>query len=150
MAQTTRSAPRAFTGRITRSGNAQTRAPMRRTPTARTRPGTRTRQAPARFGRKPKQQKGIAGALAGLLPTGAATKATPSSKKGKAGGFAALAAAAGMAFRNRDKLAGMIHRKGGDEQMPPEPTYATPPAPERPGDAPPQASARSGDATPGI
>ena len=39
-----------------------------------------------------------------ILPTAAAKKAAPSSKKGKAGGLALAAAAAGMAFKNRGKL----------------------------------------------
>jgi len=99
-------------GRFSRPGTTQTRA--RRTPT---RSGGRS--TPTAFGRvsgrKSKSQKGIGGALAGLLPTGAAAKATPSSKTGKAGGFAAVAAAAGVAFRNRDKLTAMINRKRGGE-----------------------------------
>jgi hypothetical protein len=40
----------------------------------------------------------------GALPISAARKATPSSRKGKAGGLALAAAAAGMAFKNRGKL----------------------------------------------
>ena len=42
--------------------------------------------------------------IMGALPISAAKKATPSSKKGKAGGFALAAAAAGMAFKNRGRL----------------------------------------------
>ena len=42
--------------------------------------------------------------MGAVLPTTAAKKAAPSSKKGKAGGLALAAAAAGMAFKNRDKL----------------------------------------------
>ena len=43
-----------------------------------------------------------------VLPAAAAKKAAPSSKKGKAGGLAIAAAAAAAAFKNRDKLAGMV------------------------------------------
>ena len=133
MAQTTRSTPRTGTGRFARPGAAQTRARRttpRRTPATRTAPRGRTPQMPARFSRnKPKQKTGIAGTLTGLLPTGAASKATPSTKKGKAGGFAALAAAAGVAFKNRDKLGGMLNRKGGDQRSPSQPTSATTPTP---------------------
>jgi hypothetical protein len=151
MAQTTRSTPRTGTGtgRFARPGAAQTRARRttpRRTPATRTAPRGRTPQMPARFSRnKPKQKSGIAGALTGLLPTGAASKATPSSKKGKAGGFAALAGLAGVAFKNRDKLGGMLGRKGGDEQSSSQPTYATTPTPSP---TPPPVQPR--DTTPGV
>jgi hypothetical protein len=100
-------------GRFARPGTSQTRT--RRTPS---RAGGRT---PVPFGRssgrKGKQQKGIAGALTGLLPTGAAAKAKPGSKTGRAGGLALLAAASGVAFRNRDKLTAMLksRREGGGE-----------------------------------
>ena len=45
--------------------------------------------------------------MSALVPTTAAKKATPSSKKGKAGGLALVAAAAGMAFKNRGKISEM-------------------------------------------
>ena len=151
MAQTTRSTPRTGTGRFARPGAAQSRARRttpRRTPTTRTAPRGRTPQMPARFSRsKPKQKSGIAGAITGLLPTGAASKATPSSKKGKAGGFAALAAAAGVAFKNRDKLGGMLGRKGGGEQSSSQPTYATTPTPTP---SPTPSPVQPTDTTPGI
>ena len=65
-----------------------------------------------------------------VLPTAAAKKAAPSSKKGKAGGLALVAAAAGMAFKNRDKL-GELRRKqtGGTSTTPTSMNDAsTPPA----------------------
>jgi uncharacterized membrane protein YebE (DUF533 family) len=76
-------------------------------------------RSPSPFARprgKSKKQKGLSGALTSMLPTGAAAKAKPSSKTGKAGGFAALAGLAGVAFRNRDKLSAMVKNKrgGGD------------------------------------
>ena len=43
-------------------------------------------------------------AVTAIAPVATAKKAAPSSKKGKAGGLALIAAAAGMAFKNRDKL----------------------------------------------
>jgi hypothetical protein len=50
--------------------------------------------------------------IGGLLPAAAAKKATPNSKMGAAGGFAlAAAAAAGMAFKHRDKLAQLRHKR---------------------------------------
>jgi len=75
-------------------------------------------RTPSRFargsGRKSKQG-GLVGTIAGMLPTGTAARATPSSRKGKAGGLAALAAAAGVAFRNRDKLTALVGRGRGGE-----------------------------------
>lgn len=60
------------------------------------------------------------------LPT-----AAPGSRKGKAGGFAALAAAAaGLAFRNRGKLGGLVNRKRSDDPgaTPRSEPSTTPPA----------------------
>ena len=49
--------------------------------------------------------------IGGLLPA-AAKKTTPNYKNSDAGGFAlAAAAAAGMAFKNRDKLAQLRHKR---------------------------------------
>jgi hypothetical protein len=59
---------------------------------------------------EPSGFKKLAGAL---VPAAAARKAAPGSKKGKAGGFALAAAAAGMAFKNRDKLARLRRRGSG-------------------------------------
>jgi hypothetical protein len=42
--------------------------------------------------------------LSTLIPGAAAKRATPSSRRGTAGGLAVLAAAAGVAFSQRDKL----------------------------------------------
>ena len=66
---------------------------------------------------------GIKKAMTALLPTAAAKKATPGSKKGKAGGLALMAAAAGMAFKNRDKL-GELRRKQGGGASPATPAGA--------------------------
>ena len=82
-----------------------------------TRGTSRTSSAFGRMsGGKSKKQKGLAGAIGGLLPTRAASKAKSGSRSGKAGGFAALAGAAGLAYRNRDKLSGLFNRGGGQEQ----------------------------------
>ena len=61
---------------------------------------------------EPKGMKKMLGAVGSMLPGAAAKKATPSSKKGKAGGLALAAAAAGMAFKNRNKLSQLRHRDG--------------------------------------
>ena len=73
--------------------------------------------------------------LSSVIPSGAAAKkAAPSSKKGKAGGLALAAAAAGVAFKNRDKLGQLRHKDDagvtgttatGDNNVAPPP--ATPP-----------------------
>lgn len=101
-------------GRFARSGAAQRpRTSSRPRPYARVRP------------RRQPQKTGMAKVMQRLPTTGAG------SKKGKAGGFAALAAAAaGLAFRNRDKLGGLMSRKRSDDPAAtprPEPS-TTPPA----------------------
>ena len=102
---------------------------------------TRSRRASsfASVSRRKSKTKGLAGTFAGMLPTGAAAKATPNSKKGKAGGLLVLAAAAGVALRNRDKLTAMVGRDRGSE--PREEPVAGPvhdagPTVPRPGDTP--------------
>jgi hypothetical protein len=69
--------------------------------------------------RRQSQPTGVKGMLARMPGRSAATRATPGSKKGKAGGLALVAAAAGMAFKYRDKLG----RKGAPDRSP-----TTPPA----------------------
>jgi hypothetical protein len=77
---------------------------------------SRGRTAPARsvptpgLRRRKPQESGLKKAMSTILPTTAAKKAAPSSKKGKAGGLALAAAAAGMAFKNRGKLTQMVHK----------------------------------------
>ena len=56
----------------------------------------------------------VTGVITAAQPTAAATKATPSSKKGAAGSISLLAAAAGMALMTRDKLGRLTHRGGTD------------------------------------
>ncbi len=75
------------------------------------------------------QPTGLKKVLSAVLPTaGTAKKAAPSSKKGKAGGLALVAAAAGMAFKNRDKLSD-LRRKDSDEAVTPVTNNAaTPPS----------------------
>ena len=75
---------------------------------------TRTQGLVRRKPPKPTGMKKVTGVITAALPTAAAKKATPSSKKGAAGSIALLAAAAGMAIKNRDKLSRMTHRGGTD------------------------------------
>ena len=79
---------------------------------------TPRRSSPVQGLRRRRQPKptGLKKVMNAVVPTGAggaAKKAAPSSKKGKAGGLALVAAAAGMAFKNRDKL-GEMRRKDSD------------------------------------
>jgi hypothetical protein len=70
------------------------------------------RSAPARVTRRrPAKPSGVQKLLGSVLPGARGAQAAPSSKKGKAGGFALVAAAAGMAFKNRDKLARLRRSK---------------------------------------
>jgi len=115
----------------TRTGRSSTGRVAGRSSTGRTAPrSTRTTSAgQGRFARnamtrtqglvrrkppKPTGMKKVAGVITSALPTAAAKKATPSSKKGAAGSIALLAAAAGVAIKNRDKLGRMTHRGGTD------------------------------------
>ena len=56
--------------------------------------------------RRQPEPTGLKKVMGSVLSAGAAKKAAPSSRKGKAGGFALAAAAAGVAFKNRDKISG--------------------------------------------
>ena len=90
-------------GRFARPGAAQ-----------RPRTSTRTRSYARVRPRRQPQKTGMAKVIE-RLPTAAAGKAA-GSRTGKAGGFAALAAAAGgLAFRNRGKLGELMSRKRGDD-----------------------------------
>src|SRR3954469_9409108 len=136
----TRTSPRSSPRTTPRAGRPQT-GRFNRTSTSQRRPATRGRRPqPNRYGiaggvlqrRRTPPPSGLKGALAGLggvLPAAgkARGKATPSSKKGKAGGVALLTAAAGFAFSNRDKLGQLIKRSGSADQGG-QPTVSTPPA----------------------
>jgi hypothetical protein len=114
------------------------------TPSSTYRPGRSTTSRPGRYARssatrRPTQglrrrrqpePSGLKKLLGAVVPTGAAKKATPSSKKGRAGGLALAAAAAGVAFKNRDKLAQMTHRdtRTGEPSPPASNNAAAPPA----------------------
>jgi hypothetical protein len=72
---------------------------------------------PTALRRRKPQESTLQKAMHAVLPAAAAKKAAPSTKKGKAGGFALAAAAAGMAFKNREKLTRMV-RKDDDVAAP--------------------------------
>jgi hypothetical protein len=73
-------------------------------------PARRSTRSPGLRRRTPHQSR-LKQLASSLLPGAAAKQAAPSSKKGKAGGLALAAAAAGMAFKNRDKLTQRLHRQ---------------------------------------
>ena len=99
----------------------RTRRPTVRTRTGRT--GRASAPAQGRFARgaatshtqglrrrRQPEPTGIKKVISGVPAAGA--KAMPGSKKGKAGGLALLAAAAGVAVKNRDKLSRLRGGKG--------------------------------------
>ena len=87
----------------------------------------RSASTPRRFSptqglrRRQPAPSGLKKVVSSVLPTATAKKATPSSKKGKAGGFALIAAAAGMAFKNRGKIGELRRKQTGD--TPATPAY---------------------------
>jgi hypothetical protein len=97
-----------------------------------TRPATRAgrrRAVPQRRGvaggwlqrRQPQKQsqlKRVLGGVSGALPGVSKRRSASSSKGGrggKVGGMALLAGAAGLVFKNRDRVASMVRRDGGHE-----------------------------------
>jgi len=60
--------------------------------------------------RRPPEPSGVKKVIGAMIPASAAKKAAPSSKKGKVGALALVAGAAGMAFKNRDKLSELRRR----------------------------------------
>lgn len=121
----TRRTSAATTGRFNRPGAAGRSAATTRRSVPTRRPVTTQRRAIAGGWlqrRQPQKQSGLQRVLGGVtsaLP-GTAKKRSSSSSKvgrtGKAGGFALLAGVAGLAFKNRDKVASMARRdKAGDD-----------------------------------
>jgi hypothetical protein len=79
--------------------------------------GLRRRRQPAPSGVKK---------LVNAVNAATARKAVPNSKKGRAGGLALVAAALGMAIKNRDRLPG---RRGKDARTPGVTNSSTPSTP---------------------
>jgi len=98
------------TGRRSRAGQGRyarsTSTPRRLSPTQ----GLRRRRQP--------EPSGLKKALSTVLPTGAAKKAAPTSKKGKAGGLALAVAAAGMALKNRGEISKLRRKRSGAGDSP--------------------------------
>ena len=107
-------------GRFNRSTTAGRRStvPGRRSPAA----GRRLPSVPRR--RQP-QQSGLKKLVGGLVPAAAGKKAAnkTAGNRGKVGGLGALlAAGAGLAYKNRSKLAGLRGRKQDSSQATDAPT----------------------------
>jgi hypothetical protein len=88
----------------------------------------------------------VTGALPGIAKS--SSKPRRGGKAGKAGGFALLTAAAGLAFKNRDKVTSMIRRDqtsdgGYGETVPATPSSTLDTAPE--GVTPATPGMRTGD-----
>ena len=133
------------TGRFSRPGAAgRSATTTRRGIPSRRRPVSTQRRAVAGGWlqrRKPQKQSGlkrVMGGVTGALP-GLAKKGSGSSSKGrtgKAGGLALLAGVAGLAFKNRDKVASMARRDdaGNDvETATPTPVAPVDTSPASPG-----------------
>lgn len=108
--------------------------------------GTPAGRSPSLRRRKP-QQSGVKKALSGVtgLMAGKAARGRRSSGAGKgkrAGGLALVAGAAGLAVKNRDKLAGMLRgHKSSDDVQPYTPATSSDDAqPYAPGTTPPPAT----------
>ena len=105
--------------KIARTSTPRRTTVPRRTPSAGQGRFTRSTSTPRRsipvqgLRRRRQEPTGLKKVLSAVAPAAAAKKATPSSKKGIAGGFALVAAAAGMAFKNRGKLS-ELRRKNDD------------------------------------
>lgn len=135
-ARTRPSSPGRFPSRPAPRRSAPKRTP-RTHPTqrfARSKPSSGAGHKLPRFGRaQPKQspvQKMI-GKVGGLFGGGKASKkAAPSAKQGA--GLALLAGAAGLAMKNRDKIARMVGRGDKHEQVDTTPAVPTTPAPSHP------------------
>ena len=124
MPASTRTSPRPA-GRFPRSS--PTTGPSGRFPrsTPTTGPSGRfPRSTQALRRRREPEPTGLKKLTSAIQPGAAARKVTPSSKKGKAGGLALAAAAAGMLFKNRDKLSGMRQAKA---EAAPSTNNASPP-----------------------
>jgi hypothetical protein len=90
-------------------------------------PGRRSSPTPG-LRRRRAEPSGIKKVMAAVLPTTAAKKATPSSKKGKAGGLALVAAGLGMALKNRGKISELRHKDAGPPAPASTTNAASPPA----------------------
>jgi hypothetical protein len=131
MATRTPATRRPPSARFNRSAGPSTQRPAGRRASAATsrRSSIVPRRTPPKKTGMAKLAEGVAGALPGA---GARKKAsTGGGGKGRTAGLAMLAGAAGLAFKNRDKLQGMLRRKGsdGDEAIAPAggpPTSAGP------------------------
>jgi hypothetical protein len=145
----TRRTPAATTGRFSRPGaGGRSTATARRSIPSR-RPTSTQRRAIAGGWlqrRQPQKQSGmqrvlggVTGALPGLSKKGSSSKV---GRTGKAGGLALLAGVAGLAFKNRDKVASLARRDSAGNDFQTAPATPTP--------VPPVSTTPSGSGTTGL
>jgi hypothetical protein len=117
---------RRFARPVSTSRFARTPPPKRRFP----RPASTARRSSPVTGmrRRRAEPSGIKKAMSAVLPTTMAKKATPSSKKGKAGGLALVAAGVGMVLKNRGKISEMRRKDAGPPAPATTTNVASPPA----------------------
>lgn len=87
---------------------------------------------------------GMSGAVSGLLAKRRSTSSRNSGRRGKAGGLALLAGAAGLAFKNRDRLGSFARRSDESQPVP----GGTPVSPDTTGAAPQTNTGAGGPPTP--
>jgi hypothetical protein len=87
---------------------------------------------------------GMTGAVSGLLAKRRSTSSRNSGRRGKAGGLALLAGAAGLAFRNRDRLGSFARRSDESQPVP----GGTPVSPDTTGAGPQTNTGAGGPPTP--
>jgi hypothetical protein len=112
MATRTTATKRPASGRFSRPGGPSTQRPAGRRPSsaAPRRPSIVPRRRPQKSGIA-KLVEGVSGALPGA---GAKKSGAGGGGKRRTAGLAVLAGAAGLAFKNRDKMQGMLRGKGSD------------------------------------
>jgi hypothetical protein len=138
----------AATGRFSRSGAARNQRRRPAAPQRRGLAGGWLQRSQPTQSRVKRMLSGVTGALPGASK-GRSTSSSKSGRRGKAGGLALLAGAAGVVFKNRDKLASLARRNDAvrNEHSPvPDATPVTPPAAGPTSAGSPQINTGPGDA----
>jgi hypothetical protein len=86
----------------------------------------------------------MTGAVSGMLAKRRSTPSRTSGRRGKAGGLALLAGAAGLAFKNRDRLGSFARRSDESQPVP----GGTPVSPDTTGAVPQTNTGAGGPPTP--
>jgi hypothetical protein len=128
----------AATGRFSRSGTTRSQRRRPAVPQRRGIAGGWLQRSQPTQSRRTRMLNSVTGALPGSSK-GRSTSSSKSGRRGKAGGLALLAGAAGLLFKNRDKVASLARRNDAgrnDYQPVPDATPVTPPINTGAGDAP--------------